>query len=150
SRRSWTARTGPARTRRPRSKSTRARELMRELAAIVFAGAACGAETPHAHTASLAAPDAALWSRDAAAAPAEAQLPTLDEIAGASAALGMREAVRLDGAAPMDRVIARAAEHDACARAAFVANGPIDVALVDGTGAILVEHRAVTRGFIGT
>jgi hypothetical protein len=61
----------------------------------------------------------------------------------------MREAARVEGAAPIEREIARA-DRDTCARAAFVANAPVDVALVDAKGGVLAEHHDVVRGVLGT
>jgi hypothetical protein len=117
----------------------------------VVALAACGADAPRARTSASHPVDAGPSRRDAAL-DTQNELATLDEIAAAatSAAPGMREAARFEGSAPMEREIARAAERDACARAAFVATGPIDVALVDGKGAVIAEHSNVSRGVIGT
>jgi hypothetical protein len=113
--------------------------------------AACGADAPRAQSVPRRPADAGAPVRDAEPDTRD-ELATVDEIAAAapSAAPGMHEAARVEGMAPVEREIARASERDVCARAAFVASAPVDVALVDGKGAVIAEHHDVMRGVIGT
>jgi hypothetical protein len=142
----------PTPTRKTRPKSTHAPDLIKALAAgflLALAALACGAEKPRPRAAARAA-DASAFEAGVDAEPP--RLPSHDEIAaaGASAAPGMHEAARVEGTVPLERPIVRAADHDACTRAAYVASAPVDIAFVDGARAVLLEQRGVTSGVIGT
>jgi hypothetical protein len=130
-----------------------ARRLRLVLALGILALAGCGAEAPRARTAPARMPDAGVGAGDAASdTSAESRLPRVDEIAATaiSSAPGMREAARVEATAPLEREIARAGERDVCARVAFVASAPVDVALVDDARAVLAEHHDAARGILGT
>jgi hypothetical protein len=118
---------------------------------------ACGAETRAPRDVARAAVGggtAAASPVDAGAdAPADAApdaLPTAARIAarGRTLAPSMREIARIEGDAPLDRELVRAAPQDTCARVAFAAGSGVRVTLTNGRQP-LVELPTAASGVAG-
>jgi hypothetical protein len=94
--------------------------------------------------------DAAIVATEAGDANSD-PLPSAAQIAERSVAFaaGMREVTRVEGTAPIEADLVRAAEKDICARAAFVAESSVVARLVDGKGSPLVELAPATTGILG-
>jgi hypothetical protein len=142
------------RATRPKNKRAPDRSAPPLLILALLVAAACGgagARAPSASSRPVGAP-ASITDAGTGADAALEPLPTVDEIAatGATSAPGMREALRVvEGVVPLERPFARATDRDMCARAAFVASGQVDVALVEGPKTLLEQH-AVKNGVVGT